>query len=53
MGRAAPAAITQRQEVGGTAIEASRIAGHSHVQMTSEYTYVAMARQQELAECIQ
>lgn len=45
--------ITWRQEVGATAIEASKIAGHSQVQMTSEYTYVGMARQQELTRRIQ
>jgi integrase len=39
------AKITRRQQVGGSAIEASNIPGHSQVQMTSEYTRVAVARQ--------
>src|SRR5207248_8826866 len=30
--------ITWRQEVGGSSIEASKIAGHSTVRMTEEYT---------------
>jgi len=37
--------ITWRQEVGGSAIEASKIAGHSSLEMTSEYTFVAPERQ--------
>jgi hypothetical protein len=49
----ARANITWRQEVGATAIEASKIAGHSQVQMTSKYTYVVMARQRELTRPIQ
>ena len=32
--------IAWRQEVGGSAIEASKIAGHSEVDMTGEYTFV-------------
>src|SRR5215472_15662950 len=34
------ASITLRQEVGGSAIEASKLAGHSKVNMTGEYTVV-------------
>ena len=39
--------ISWRQEVGGSAIEASKIAGHAQVQVTSQYTYVGMERQHE------
>ena len=42
-----------RQEVGGSAIEVSRIAGHSKVNMTSEYTVVQLKRQDELTRKIQ
>jgi integrase len=45
--------ITWRQEVGGSAIEASKIAGHSEVDMTGEYTFVALARQTALTRAIQ
>ncbi len=45
--------ITWRQEVGGSAIEASKIAGHSDLEMTSEYTFVAPERQNELTRRIQ
>jgi integrase len=45
--------ITWRQEVGGSAIEASRIAGHSGLAMTSEYTFVTPERQNELTRRIQ
>lgn len=45
--------ITLRQEVGGSAIEASRIAGHSKVNMTGEYTLVQLSRQDELTRKIQ
>jgi len=45
--------ITWGQQVGGSAIEASKIAGHAEVQMTSEYTFVALERQQELTRAIQ
>jgi hypothetical protein len=48
-----PANITWRQEVGGSAIEASKIAGHTEVQMTSEYTFLGIERQQELTQAIQ
>ena len=45
--------ITWRQEVGGSAIEASKIAGHRDLEMTSEYTFVAPERQNELTRRIQ
>lgn len=45
--------ITWRQEVGGSAIEASKIAGHASLEMTSEYTFVAPERQNELTRRIQ
>jgi len=45
--------ITWRQEVGGSAIEASKIVGHSDLEMTGEYTFVAPERQNELTRRIQ
>ncbi len=42
-----------RQVVGGSAIEASKIAGHSDLEMTGEYTFVAPERQNELTRRIQ
>jgi integrase len=45
--------ITWRQEVGGSAIEASKIAGHSDLEMTGAYTFVAPERQNELTRRIQ
>src|SRR5262249_5177054 len=36
-----------------SAIEASKIAGHSHLEMTGEYTFVTPERQNELARRIQ
>jgi integrase len=45
--------ITWRQEVGGSSIEASKIAGHSTVRMTEEYTKIQLARQEELTRRIQ
>ncbi|MBA3913078.1 MAG: tyrosine-type recombinase/integrase [Acidobacteriales bacterium] len=45
--------ITWRQEVGGSSIEVSRIAGHSTVRMTEEYTKVQLGRQAQLTELIQ
>jgi integrase len=45
--------ITWRQQVGGSAIEASKIAGHSDLEMTGEYTFVAPERQNELTLRIQ
>ncbi len=47
------AKISWLQEVGGSAIEASKIAGHSSVEMTGEYTYVSPERQNELARLVQ
>ncbi len=44
--------ITWRQEAGGS-IEASKIAGHSTVRMTEEYTKIQLTRQQELTRRIQ
>ena len=45
--------IARRQEVGGSAIEASKILGHSDLEMTGEYTFVAPERQNELMRRIQ
>jgi integrase len=45
--------ITWRQEVGGSSIEASKIAGHSTVRMTEEYTKIRLTRQEELTRRIQ
>jgi integrase len=45
--------ITWRQEVGGSSIEASRIAGHASTKMTEEYTVVQLRRQEELTRRIQ
>ncbi|MBI3896612.1 MAG: tyrosine-type recombinase/integrase [Acidobacteria bacterium] len=45
--------ITWRQEVGGSSIEASRIAGHASTKMTEEYTVVQVNRQEELTRRIQ
>ena len=45
--------ITWRQQVGGGAIEASKIAGHSDLEMTGEYTFVTPERQNELTRRIQ
>ncbi|MBI4460059.1 MAG: tyrosine-type recombinase/integrase [Acidobacteria bacterium] len=45
--------ITWRQEVGGSSIEASRIAGHASTKMTEEYTVVQLNRQAELTRRIQ
>lgn len=45
--------ITWRQQVGGSAIEASKIAGHSDLEMTGEYTLVTAERQNELTRLIQ
>jgi len=45
--------ITWRQQVGGSAIEASKIAGHSDLDMTGQYTFVAPERQNELTRRIQ
>ena len=45
--------ITLRQEVGGSSIEASKIAGHSNLTITGEYTKVQLKRQDELTRAIQ
>jgi integrase len=45
--------ITWRQEVGGSAIEASKIAGHATVSQTGDYTVVQLKRQEELTRAIQ
>src|ERR1022692_568320 len=45
--------ITWRQEVGGSSIETSKIAGHSTVRMTEEYTKIQLGRQEELTRRIQ
>jgi integrase len=45
--------ITWRQEVDGSSIEASKIAGHSTVRMTDEYTKIQLTRQEELTRLIQ
>jgi integrase len=45
--------ITWRQEVGASAIEASKIAGHGSVNMTNDYTHVQLKRQEELTRRIQ
>ncbi len=45
--------ITMRQEVGGSAIEASKIAGHATVSMTGDYTVVQLSRQEKLTRAIQ
>jgi hypothetical protein len=45
--------ITWRQQVGGSSIEASKIAGHSDLEMTGEYTFVTAERQNELTRLIQ
>jgi len=47
------AQVTWRQEVGGSAIEASKIASHVNLEMMSEYTFVAPQRQNELTRRIQ
>ena len=45
--------ITWRQEVGGSAIEASKIAGHATVNMTGDDTIVQLPRQDELTRAVQ
>jgi len=45
--------ITWRQEVGGSSIEASQIAGHANSKMTGEYTVVKLRRQEELTRRLQ
>ncbi len=45
--------ITWRQEVGGSSIETSKIAGHANTKITEEYTIVQLKRQDELTRRIQ
>src|ERR1700722_1576614 len=45
--------ITMRQEEGGRAIEASKIAGDATVNQTGDYTVVQLKRQEELTRAIQ
>ena len=45
--------ITWRQEEGASSIEASKIAGHSTVRMTEEYTKIQLSRQEELTRRVQ
>ncbi len=45
--------ITMRQEEGGSAIEASKIAGHATLSQTGDYTVVQLKRQDELTRAIQ
>lgn len=47
------AKVTWTQQVGGSAIEASKMAGHSDLEMTGEYTFVTAERQNELTRRIQ
>jgi integrase len=45
--------ITWRQKMGGaSSIETSRIAGHSSVEITEEYTFVDLERQRETTQAI-
>ncbi len=45
--------ITWRQEVGGSSIETSQIAGHANTKITEAYTIVQLERQDELTRRIQ
>ncbi len=45
--------ITWRQEVGGSSIETSQIAGHANTKITEQYTVVQLRRQEELTRRIQ
>ena len=45
--------ITFCQEVGGSSIEASKMAGHSTVRMTEEYTKIQLTRQDRITRLIQ
>jgi len=45
--------ITWMQQVGGSSIEASKIAGHSTVRMTEGYTNIQLNRQAALTRLIQ
>ena len=45
--------LTWSQEAGASSIEASKIAGHSSIKMTEEYTKIQLTRQDELTRLIQ
>jgi hypothetical protein len=45
--------ITWLQEVGGSSIEASQIAGHANSKMTGKYTVVQLQRQEDLTQRLQ
>jgi integrase len=45
--------VTKFQEVGGTASEAQKTAGHSKVETTSEYTFLQREHQEEIVLRIQ
>jgi integrase len=45
--------ITWRQEVGGSSIETSTIAGHASTAITEEYTLAGLNRQDDLTRLIQ
>jgi hypothetical protein len=45
--------FTWRQEVGGSSIQASKIAGLSPIRMTGEYTKIQLPRQEDLTRRIQ
>jgi integrase len=45
--------VTWRQEVGGSSIETSKIAGHANTKITEEYTNVQLKRQDEHTRRIQ
>jgi hypothetical protein len=45
--------ISWRQQVGCSSIEASKIVGHSKLEMISDYTIVSPERQNELTRLIQ
>jgi len=52
-GATGSANITGRQDVGGSAIEVSKIAGHSKVDTTLDYTIIGGKRQDTLIRRIQ
>jgi hypothetical protein len=45
--------ITWRQEVGGSSIETSQIAGRTNTKITEEYTVVQLRRQEERTRRVQ
>jgi len=45
--------ITWRQEVGGSSIETSQIAGHANTKITETYTVTQLRRQEDLTRRIQ